>query len=553
MPDLWLTTTQASVSADEALSIAQAAARGGEAISPPTLVVYTGDNYLPLPQGKLVWLVDLSRPAGPPARYVVDATEPFLLDIVERISLGTLVVDTIESTPEAMVALSLDSTTTTFANLEPTQNAPLIETYDSRGTRIFPRTPVRVGDNPPVGRTEVDNAHNFTRETFDYFYNVHGRNSFDNQGTVMRSTVNYGTNYVNAFWEGVNLYTAYGTGLAVKDVVAHEWTHAVTQHTANLEYRWQSGALNESFSDIFAAMVDRDNWLIGEDIPSRLLGGADALRSMSHPERYGQPAHTDDWKRTCSNNQGVHTNSGITNHAYYLIATDIGKDKAEQIFYRALTVYLQPRSSLRDARAAALSAATDLYERDSDEYDAVERGFRYVGITNNWNPPTNNCSCAATQVLAERSLFADAVQALDIAVTLYQVRDQVMENDALGQHYRKLYEEHSDRIGKLILSDGQLRTQAAHLLQSTQPGMQSLVDPDAADEIVTANDVQELITFLQDLARQDRAQDGGALAETIDQELQRTNFQKLEGMTYSEAWEYLNNAAYAVYLPMIIR
>ncbi len=553
VPDLWLSATQPTVSAAEALAIAQAVAPGGKAIHPPALVVYTGDNYLPLLHGKLVWLVDLSRPDGPPARYVVDATEPFLLDIIARTPLGTPITDTVATASEAAAELTLTPMSPALSNPEPAQNAPLIETYDSQGTKVFPRTPVRVGDNPPVGRTEVDNAHNFTRETFDYFRNVHGRNSFDDQGTVMRSTVNYGTNYVNAFWEGLNLYTAYGTGLAVKDVVAHEWTHAVTQHTANLEYRWQSGALNESFSDIFAAMVDRDDWLIGEDIPSRLLGGADAMRSLSHPERYEQPWHTDEWKRTCSDNEGVHTNSGITNHAYYLIATDIGKDKAEQIFYRALTTYVQPKSSLRDARAAALSAATDLYERDSDEYRAVDRGFRSVGITNSWDPPTNNCSCAATQVLAERSLFADALQALDIAVTLYQVRDQLLDSESLGQHYRTLYEEHSARIGMLLASKTTLRTQAAHLLRSTQPGLQSLVDPDMTDEIVTAEDVRDVTAFLQDLAQTDRAENGGELAQTIEQELAQTDLQKLVGMTYAQAWEYLNNTAYTLYMPMIVR
>lgn len=553
VPDLWLTATQPTVSATEALAIAQAVAPGGQAINPPALVVYTGDNYLPLPQGKLVWLVDLSRPDGPPARYVVDATEPFLLDIIAPTPSGTLVTDTLATAPQATTEPTMIPMSPALSNLEPAQNGPFIETYDSQGTKVFPRTPVRVGNNPPVGRPEVDKAHDFTRETFDYFYNVHGRNSFDNQGTVMRSTVNYGTNYVNAFWEGLNLYTAYGTGLAVKDVVAHEWTHAVTQHTAKLEYRWQSGALNESFSDIFAAMVDRDDWLIGEDIPSRLMGGADALRSLSHPERYGQPWHADEWKRTCSDNEGVHTNSGITNHAYYLIATDIGKDKAEQIFYRVLTRYLQPKSSLRDARAAALSATTDLYERDSDEYRAVDRGFRSVGITASWNPPDNNCSCAATQVLAERSLFADALQALDIAVTLYQVRDQLLDSAALGQHYRTLYEEHSARIGALLASEATLQAQAAHLLRSTQPGLQSLVDPDSADEIVTEQDVRDVTAFLQDLAQRDREQGGGELAQTIEQELQHTDLQKLVGMTYAQAWESLNTRAYTLYMPMIAR
>ncbi len=118
--------------------------------------------------------------------------------------------------------------------------------------------------------------------------------------------------YNNAFWDGNQ--TAYSAGFATKDVVAHEWTHGVTQYTADLIYAYQSGALNESMSDIFGAMVDRDDWLMGEETP---IG---VIRSLADPTIYGDPGRVSDRQFYCDygDNGGVHTNSGVPNHAAYL-------------------------------------------------------------------------------------------------------------------------------------------------------------------------------------------------------------------------------------------
>jgi Zn-dependent metalloprotease len=168
-------------------------------------------------------------------------------------------------------------------------------------------------------------------------------------------------------------------------VTAHELTHAVTERTANLEYRWQSGALNESFSDIFGAMVDRDDWLMGEDLP---IG---AIRDLDNPGAFGQPGNASGWVQTCGDNEGVHTNSGIPSKAFVNVASSIGKGDAERIFYRALTVYLQPQSTLEDARAAALQAAEDLFGVGSTQLQAVNTGFGAVGLNGSFQPPVNNC------------------------------------------------------------------------------------------------------------------------------------------------------------------
>ncbi|HCU7777653.1 TPA: zinc metalloproteinase aureolysin, partial [Staphylococcus aureus] len=155
---------------------------------------------------------------------------------------------------------------------------------------------------------------------------------------------NYGgqDNRNNAAWIGDKMIYGDGDGRTftslsgANDVVAHELTHGVTQETANLEYKDQSGALNESFSDVFGYFVDDEDFLMGEDVYTPGKEG-DALRSMSNPEQFGQPAHMKDYVFTEKDNGGVHTNSGIPNKAAYNVIQAIGKSKSEQIYYRALT------------------------------------------------------------------------------------------------------------------------------------------------------------------------------------------------------------------------
>ncbi len=167
------------------------------------------------------------------------------------------------------------------------------------------------------------------------------------------------------------------------DVVAHELTHAVTQYSADLQYVNQSGALNESFSDVFGYFVDPNNWDLGEAVYTPRVAG-DALRSLSDPEKYGQPAHMKDYQflppTEEGDNGGVHINSGIPNKAAYLTINAIGKEKAEKIYYRALTTYLTPTSNFKQARATLLQSATDYDGYDSATYKAVENAWNQVGI-----------------------------------------------------------------------------------------------------------------------------------------------------------------------------
>ena len=242
-------------------------------------------------------------------------------------------------------------------------------------------------------------AHNNAAITYEYFKNTHSRNSIDGSGGTIISIINVaddnGGGLDNAFWNGKAMF--YGNGGQIfyplaggLDVGAHEMSHGVTQHTANLEYKDQSGAINEAMSDIVGCMVDREDWQLGEDIipPNSQYYPTGAMRDMQNPHNGGtglgdggwQPKHTSEMYTGDQDNGGVHINSGIINHAYYQLAESISKDKAEKLYYRALSNYMTKSSQFIDCRLAFEQAAKDLYGDGSSEFNAVVTAFFNVGI-----------------------------------------------------------------------------------------------------------------------------------------------------------------------------
>jgi len=238
-------------------------------------------------------------------------------------------------------------------------------------------------------------AHYNAGRAFDYFQNIHSRNSISGNGQNIISFVNVsnedGTSMGNAFWNGLGIYYGNGDNQFLPlgrglDVAGHEISHGVVQSTANLEYYGESGALNESFADIFGAMIDRDDWEMGEDV----LRNGKPLRDLQNPHNgaqtgdFGggwQPDHYNERYTGSQDNGGVHINSGITNHAYYLFATSTNKAIAEQIYYKALTNYLTRSSNFTDCRNAVVQCAQELYPNDSSIASKAASAFDQVGIT----------------------------------------------------------------------------------------------------------------------------------------------------------------------------
>jgi len=241
-------------------------------------------------------------------------------------------------------------------------------------------------DNHFTDGAAVD-AHYYAGVVYDYFYDNFHRNSFDGLGSSIVSLVHVtevdGEPMNNAYWNGSAMFYGDGDGVEFRplsgelDVVAHELTHAVTENEANLEYRFQSGALNESFSDIFAAIID-GNWTIGEDVAIQLR----AIRDMANPNLFGQPKKMSEYVvlPIIEDNGGVHVNSGIPNHAAYLIGTQLGIEKLGQIAYRALTTHLTSTAGFLDARNAFVQSAKELYGEESVEVNVVKAAWDAVEV-----------------------------------------------------------------------------------------------------------------------------------------------------------------------------
>lgn len=243
-------------------------------------------------------------------------------------------------------------------------------------------------------------AHYYAGVTYDYYKKTFNRNSFDGNGAAINSHVHYGKNYNNAFWDGTQMVYGDGDGKVFRplsgalDVVGHEITHAVTERTAGLIYEGESGAINESISDIFATLIEFYNkksadWLIGEDVYTPSKKG-DALRYMDNPTKAGDPDHYSKRYVGDDDNGGVHINSGISNKTAYLISQGgthygvtvkgIGQDKLGKIYYRALTQYLTPASNFQHLRYAVIQSAKDLYGAKSSAVTTVTNAFAAVGI-----------------------------------------------------------------------------------------------------------------------------------------------------------------------------
>ncbi|MFQ5342326.1 MAG: M4 family metallopeptidase [Anaerolineae bacterium] len=501
LPGLMLRTVKPGIQPGTALRVARSALPGSQIQRRPRLMVADGRLDPELAGSHLVWRVELYD-QGVPARnvYLIDAQTGLILRSYNRLATGR---DRL--------------------------------TYTANHTQTLPGTLWLTEAGPVPGQSpDADglNAHQFAGDTYDYYSAVHGRDSYDNNGATLIASVHYGTNYQNAFWNGAQM--VYGDSFAsANDVVAHELTHAVTENTANLVYAFQSGALNESFSDIFGAMVDDEDWLMGEDLP---IG---AIRSLSSPSAFGDPENLGQYVSTCEDNGGVHTNSGIPNKAAYLLSEAVGRPVAGQILYRTLTYYLTSSAGFNDARAAVIQAAQDLYGAGSDEEKETTAAFAAVGLDGVNEPPPPSCDCAASATLSDRALFQDLRFSLRAAVTLYRTRDHLLSRTPVGQRYIDLYYAHTGQISRLLAKDPALRQQAAGLLQSVAPGLAALLDGDGDQVVVTPAMTRQLQTLLDSLAAADA---GGPLARTIAAERSRLKLESLTGLTFTQAWRVINRS-----------
>jgi Zn-dependent metalloprotease len=278
--------------------------------------------------------------------------------------------------------------------------------YDARHGYSLPGRLVRGEGDPKSKDVAVNEAYDGSGATFDFYFRVFGRRSIDARGLRLDSTVHYGSNYDNAFWNGRQMVYGDGDGEIFRrftvalDVIGHELTHGITQYEANLDYRDQSGALNESFSDVFGSLVrqyrsrqtaSEADWLIGKGL---FMPGIQArgIRSMREPGsayddpllgKDPQPGHMRDYVRTQEDNGGVHINSGIPNRAFCELALRLGGyawEKAGRIWYRVLCDRMHAHATFNDAMNLTVQVAGEIFGVNSPEQKATREAWSEVGL-----------------------------------------------------------------------------------------------------------------------------------------------------------------------------
>jgi Zn-dependent metalloprotease len=279
--------------------------------------------------------------------------------------------------------------------------------YDMRnqGSSFLPGRLVRSEGDPKSKDPAVNEAYNYSGATYDFYKKLFDRNSLDDRGMALISSVHIGRRYNNAFWNGEQM--AYGDGdgenfvrfTRAIDVVGHELTHGVVTHTSNLEYRNESGALNEHFADVFGELIKQwkkkqtaaqADWLFGAEImgPGTTARGLRTFKAglayQNDPDlgTDPQPKHLQDKYTGPDDSGGVHINSGIPNHAFFLVATSLGGrawEKAGRIWYRTLLALNQTSDFAQMVDMSTQNAAA-LFGSGSSEEKAVIKAWKAVGF-----------------------------------------------------------------------------------------------------------------------------------------------------------------------------
>lgn len=279
--------------------------------------------------------------------------------------------------------------------------------YTANGSESLPGILARAEGQGPTGDLAVDEAYDGLGATFDFFAEIFDRNSIDDSGMPLDATVHFSEDYNNAFWNSIQM--VFGDGdkqifnrfTIALDIIGHELSHGVTEDEAKLMYFNQSGALNESMSDVFGSLIkqyvkgqtaDEADWLIGEGLFTSAIQGV-ALRSMKDPGsafddqllgKDPQPKHMKNFVHTFEDNGGVHINSGIPNHAFYQVATRIGGnawESAGRIWYDALRdPRIKPNSGFIRFARVTYDIAGRAYGTGSPIRQAIREGWAAVGI-----------------------------------------------------------------------------------------------------------------------------------------------------------------------------
>jgi bacillolysin len=396
-------------------------AQAGKEIAMADVIARTksvDETQLTQTDGKLVVFALGQAPATLAFEYTVRAVygdEPAIWVTTVDAKTGEIVdrynnLQTVEATGNGVLGNAQKFQVTTAGTgyqMTDTSRGVQIKTYTAAGQQVGPGQGATVVSSATLaswdtgtGAGAAVDAHTYAAAVFDYYKTVHARNAIDGAGGAMLSTAHFGQAYDNAFWDGTGM--SYGDGgqlfrplSAGLDVVAHEFTHGVTEKTSNLRYQGQSGALNEAVSDIFGVFIEHavkpdavKNWTMGENIAK----GAGLLRDFKNPAAGQQPANMKNFVNTQQDEGGVHINSGIINNTALLMTIGgtnpvsktavqfgIGWEKSEKLWYRANTKYFLTTTNFAQAAQAVMQAAKDIALTENEQ-NIVDCAWKATGV-----------------------------------------------------------------------------------------------------------------------------------------------------------------------------
>ncbi|MFF4732791.1 M4 family metallopeptidase [Streptomyces mirabilis] len=519
-------STTPSVTKEAATATASKALPHSSLATSPALVVYAAAAKAnESAAASLVWQVDLTDKDGVSGRYFVDALEKGRILGYESLTESAL----------NRVVLDMQHTTASVGNT---------------GIKVG-----RIEGGFPSGDADTDDAFDQTGNVYSYYNGRFHRDGIDDEGSDLVSRVHYGVEYKNAFWSSSTENMTFGDGMLSQDVTGHELTHGVTSHTANLEYSFESGALNESISDFFGEMTEyystgSNDWLLGTD-----LKAMKPIRSMRDPHMFNQPATMSEYQQTCNDNGGVHLNSGIPNLAFYRLTDQLGKSGAENVIYRALTQYLTPTSTFADAYAATVSASSELFGANSLQTSATKWVWSAAGIDSNTPDPRPtdcqngggiviHCSTLGEMYSDSAALDGNGARMEDVIgslVHMYQL-GTVTTSPAVT-YYEGLFLDNREDLDATLSLEGPLLDKFVQLAQTWQPIMESLGTQDAGNVRVTQAQIDTANAFADAVVTAAQQVGKTHLADLVTQERGKFDAQHVVGMSVTDAQSYMDGVA----------
>jgi Zn-dependent metalloprotease len=541
IPEVSVADDHAAVDSAHAVSLAKAAFLGGKLLHGPQLEVYAGSPSNPVgASARLAWFVELTGgPLKPAKEYVIDAVNGSILNVFEK-----------------------------------SFNAATVEIYDAEGKATLKGTKKWKTGEATSTIKEVKEAGEYVTDAgkfFDQeFQGACGSPGCNTEPEAAVATVDYGEKTKQAEWNTENQEIVFGSGFqAALDLTGHEYGGGILEHTVKPILEYEEGTLMEGWSDAMGKGLEawtkrntetgvwaEPNWEFGWNEPA---GGE--RRNLKEPKATKDAENLGGFIKACEDFGGIHKNSTIISHAFYLLAKKIGIKEATQIFY-PVEAYFRAKT-VEQARAAAIEAAKTLEARtlgalaeeptklkEYEEKEVVkntEKMFNEVGLVEHlvWPVVQHFCEeesiCAGKAVLSAEEPKNGASSTLAMLTTLYRARGVLAQPSVAGHYYMPLYEANMGRITELVSLDPTLAEMTVNGLKQITPALDSLIEGEGQKYTLSASVMTEIEAALKRLAQDDRMYSGGgSLAKLIERELSFLNLPSYVGMSYKAGFKRLN-------------